>query len=735
MSHIFAREVVSSMAAQRTTNTPESFNVDPLAGPLSVLEAFARSVPMRFDRAHARRVLSESEDSVAGNDALAWSRRLVEAGESFALRVRTVECPLSEAITFVRQGIPVAFCSDLPEGGVRWLVLTQVKGRRLRVLGGENPGLDRWMSLRRLKRKLGQETKDSPFRWVIGQPALPCQAPRGTAGGESSTAPSPLARLIGLIEPEKKDLWVVLVFSIVVGVLALASPVAVEALVNTVAFGRYLQPIVVLAILLFVFLAFAAGMRGLITFVVEILQRRLFIRVVEDLAYRLPRVQQAEYDQRHGPELVNRFFDVVTLQKVASALLLDGISIVLQTLIGMAVLAFYHPFLLGFDVVLLLLISVAVFVLGRGAVGTAVKESKAKYAVAAWLEELPDHTSAFKLHSGSQFALARADQLAMNWLDARRRHFRIVMRQILFALGLQAFAATALLGLGGWLVILGELTLGQLVAAELIVMVIVGSFAKLGKHMESFYDLLAAVDKLGVLFDLPTESQERLFHLHEGTSATLEAHQVTYRFGSHTTLKDVSLSLAAGEAVAVTGGAGAGKSTLIDLLCGLRTPDSGRIELDGIDMRDIRSDSLRDQLAVARGIEIFQGTIDENVHLHRSNIRSKDVRSALKAVGLLDELLRLPDGLNTVVKNGGAPLSSSQAARLMLARAIIGRPRLLLIDGTLDGLPDDVLQKLLAGLVGEAKPWTLLIATGRSSVRDACDRVIELDADGRHQSA
>ena len=335
------------------------------------------------------------------------------------------------------------------------------------------------------------------------------------------------------------------VFALLVGVLALAMPVAVEALVNTVAFGRYLQPVVVLAILLFTFLAFAAAMRALITFIVEILQRRLFVRVVEDLAYRLPRVQQQSFDHVHGPELVNRFFDVVTVQKTIAALLLDGIAIVLQTVIGMAVLAFYHPFLIGFDVVLLLLIAFIIFVLGRGAVRTAVQESKAKYAVGAWLEELARHHTAFKLHAGTQFALDRADQLAVNWLEYRRDHFRIVMRQILFALGLQALAATALLGLGGWLVILGELTLGQLVAAELIVMMIVGSFAKLGKYIESFYDLLASVDKLGYLFDLPTESHDKLFHLRDGAPAAVNVQDVTYKFGSHPVLEHLESAIGA----------------------------------------------------------------------------------------------------------------------------------------------------------------------------------------------
>lgn len=439
----------------------------------------------------------------------------------------------------------------------------------------------------------------------------------------------------------------ILVFSIIDGVLLLVTPIAVEALVNTVAFGRYLQPIIILAILLFTFLAFAAALRGLLFYVVEILQRRLFVRLVADLAYRLPRTRGNAFDNAYGPELANRFFEIATVQKATSTLLLDAVSIVLQTFLGMALLAFYHPFLLGFDVVLLALILFITFGLGWGAVNTAVKESKAKYAVGAWLEELVRHPTAFKLPSGHQFALDRSDRLTIDYLDARKKHFRIVLRQLLFALGLQALAATALLGLGGWLVIQRELTLGQLVAAELIVTIIVGSFAKMGKHLESFYDLLASVDKLGHLFDLPIERHDKQFHLRDDVTAEVAVRQVSYAYDPHRgdgreVLHDVSFGIKPGERLALTGPSGSGKSTLVDLLAGVRQPASGHVELDGIDLRELRGDSLREHVSVGRSIEIFNGTIDENVHLNRPQTSAQDVREALAAVGLVDEVLKLP---------------------------------------------------------------------------------------------
>lgn len=613
------------------------------------------------------------------------------------------------------------------------VLLTHSVGKvRVRRL---DDGSESWVKISELSGLSDGNVKRNQLRWITGQAALPCAVESGVNTSQQNNRIKPFERLVGMIRPDRGDLWAVLVFSIVVGILALATPIAVEALVNTVAFGRYLQPIVILSIILLTFLGFAAAIRALSTFIVEIIQRRLFVRVVEDVAYRLPRVEQKAIDGYHPPELVNRFFDLITVQKVAAKLLLDGISLVLQTLLGMAVLAFYHPLLLGFDLVLLLCIGLIVFGLGRKAVKTAIDESASKYKVAAWLQELARHPTAFKLHGGAQFGLDRADKLTVDYLNARRTHFRILMRQILFALGLQAVAATVLLGLGGWLVIQGELTLGQLVAAELIVMNIVTSFAKVGKHLEGFYDLLASVDKLGKLFDLPIERHDKLFHLVNSLPAALGVSDVSLNVAGPQVHKSLSFEVSPRESLAIVGPSASGKSMLLDLLTGVRHANGGHITLDGIDIRELRPDSLREHVSLARGIEIFHGTIEENVHLNRPQINASDVREALAAVGVLHELMCLTDGLSTRIQTHGAPLTESQARRLMIARAIVGRPRLLLVDGTLDGLSDELLADNLASICDESRPWTVVVATGRRHVAERMDKTLNLGAGGLQENA
>lgn len=544
-------------------------------------------------------------------------------------------------------------------------------------------------------------------------------------GSSSSQSTSPMRWLWNLVAPETSDIRMVVLFSIIVALLALATPITVEALVNTVAFGRYFQPVLILSLILFVFLAFRAALIGVNTWIAEIIQRRLFVRVIADLAYRIPKLHQSVFDKNYVPELLNRFFDIVTVQKVVVSFLLDGLMLIMQAIVGMAVLAFYHPYLLGYDLVLLAFLTVFLYFLGRGAVKTSIKESKTKYYVAAWLQEIGRSPTAFGRNSGGQLAHHRSDELAQHYIHARADHFSILMRQIFSALGLQAIAATGLLALGGWLVIQRELTLGQLVAAELIVTIIVGSVAKLGKHMEAFYDALASADKLRQILTLPIEQNG--YHIPADLSnlGDIRAEKLSYSF-ENAALKFPDFHLQSGQSMAVVGPAGSGKSTLMQLLSGVRSPKTGTVRLAGVPSTELNMTLAEQEIGVAAGIEVVAGSVAQNVHLNRSNVRSMDVRDALQKVCLLDEIERLPEGVETHLASLGQPLTSSQCLRLMLARAIVVRPKLLLIDGTLDGLSDPMIEQVLHQITGSETPWSTVIATGRNSIRHRCQSVLDL---------
>ncbi len=543
--------------------------------------------------------------------------------------------------------------------------------------------------------------------------------------------PAPHLRLFRLFRPDRADIVVILLLSLVNGILLLATPLAVDALVNNIAFGGqegvYLQALVILALALFAFLILLAVMRAAQHYVMEIVQQRLFVRVTADLAYRLPHAQTAALERTTAPELVNRFFEVVTIQKTSALLLLDGVNLVLSALIGLVVLGFYHPFLLAFDLILVIALTGVVFVGGRNAVRTSIAESYAKHSVAGWLEQVALLPVLFKSSGACTFACERADALARDYLEARRAHFRVLLRQIIGLLSLQAIASAMLLTLGGALVLRGELTLGQLVASELIVGAIVASVAKLGKHLESWYDALAAVDKLGYIADLPIEREHGEQPSLSSQPVELRAEAATFGYDpARPVLENLSFHIPAGARVAVFSPAGYGASTLLDLLYGLRSIQTGTLLLDGVDIRHWPPEALRHQVALVRGQEIVGGTIAENVRLARSDVSLADVRAALESVGLSETVLALPDGIDSRLSFGGRPLSSSQRTRLVLARAIASRPRLLLLDETLDGLDAKTVAELERYLFDQNNPWTMVLVTRDQELVKRCDQVIQL---------
>ncbi len=696
-----------------------------------LLDLATRQMGLEFDPAAAARLV-DAHAGAAPDEAL---RR---AGAAFGLRVTVVEAPPASVSKAPGTDQFVAFLPAGPRDGEAptW-VFARRRGREFEVF--DAAGRAHRRSARSLSHALGAGDRPGPMTCAWFEPLALCEgmgardlaggphARDGQGDGHGHASISPLARLFALMRPERADVRTVVVFAVAVGLLSLAAPLTIEALINSVVLNQLAQQLLVLSVVLLVCLGLAAALRAAQTYVVEIIQRRLFVRVASDLAYRLPRVRADAFDRQHGPELVNRFFDVLTVQKVSAMLLLDGLAIVLQSALGMAVLAFYSPYLLAFDIVVIVSITFAVFWLGRGAVATSIDESRAKYAVAAALEDIVRAPIAHKLGGGPDLAWLRTDGLSRVYLTARRRHFVILMRQIVFALGFQAVATAGLLGLGGWLVINGQLTPGQLVAAELIVATVVGSFAKLGKHLEGWYDLMAAVDKLGHLIDLPLERQDGEPHNRRSSPAALDVDNVEFGFGHDgAVLRHLSLSIAPGERVAVVGTSGSGKSTLVDIVTGLREPAHGAVLLDGAALRDLNLDQLREDVALVRGIDVVEGTILDNVRFGRAWVSLSDIYAALDAVGLTAELARLSEALHTRIFPTGAPLPLDQVRRLMLARAIVGGPRLLVLDEVLNGIDADHRPRVLEAIFGSGATWSVLVVTQLPDVVARCDRVLTL---------
>lgn len=572
---------------------------------------------------------------------------------------------------------------------------------------------------------LGLE-QDAPLEWLRVSPSLPLESLRISPDDPREKPAKALSRLRSILRLERDAVGYVLIFSIVVGLLSLLTPLAVQTIVNTLSFGMLLQPILILTVVVLLGLSLSGLLRVFQFIVVEFMQRRLFARAVMDTTNRLIRMDAAANDRRYAPELVNRFFDVMTIQKAASSLLLDGLSLALQTIIGLIVLAFYHPLLLAFDIVLIAFLSFVVFVLGRKAIKTSLVESNAKYSVAAWMEDLARYQNLFKPASGMDMAVKRAEALTYDYLESRNTHYRIVLRQIVGVVSLQAFASATVLGLGGYLVLQGQLTLGQLVAAELIVTLIVDSISKFGKHFETFYDMSTGVYKLGELVDLPLEpSMGEVLRASSDKGLEVKLLSTSFAFGKNSILKDASLTIEKGKRVCLTAGRAQGKSTILEIIYGLRTPSAGHVMIGGVELGQLSLPSARDQIMFISDLEIVSGSVEENLRMGHWEVDRDELRQILEHIGLGTCIRKLPNGLDTELTTGGAPLSRSQALLLVIARALVQRPRLLLIDGVLDEL-DVPSRQVIWKALGELGA-TVIVSTYEADLFKNCDLVLGLE--------
>lgn len=539
---------------------------------------------------------------------------------------------------------------------------------------------------------------------------------------------TPFQRLKQLIQLEREDISTLLAYGLGIGLMSLATPVAVQALVNTIAFGTILQPLLVLTLVLLVLVGFSNMLVGLQFYVVDMLQRRLFVRVFGDVAARLRQAAFNSRDHHDLPELTNRFLDVVTLQKTASVLLLETLGYVLQTLIGMILLAFYHPLLLAFDLFLIAALAVILFVMGRNGLTTAIEQSKAKYAALAWLESIAAHAVLGKSASDDAYIHAQSERIAENYLNASHQHFRILARQNTGALVLHTLANTLLLGMGGWMVIEHQLSLGQLIAAELVVGAMIYGLTRLGKTLDNYYELLTSLDKIAHVVDLPQETQHGAAPNPSATAYHVEVVGLALPDSASTdSLRRIDLSLNAGDSLAISDGADRG--TLLEVLFGLRSPSAGYVNINGQDLRDLNLRQLRDTIAFVRDAEILPASVIDNLVIGRAmgrEIELAAIRQTLSQVGLLETVLNLPEGLQTELASNGAPLSPEQALRLTLARALVQQPRLLLLDGVLDKLDNRALPLVLDSLFADKLGWTLLVTSQNPQVIARCTQQMQI---------
>ena len=532
---------------------------------------------------------------------------------------------------------------------------------------------------------------------------------------------TPVERLWQFLRDEKGDVWTLITYTVVAGILALVVPLTAQALVNTIAANVLLQPLIVLSLLVLVSLVLSGILQLMKLSLAETVQQRVFVRIALQMADKLPRLQAASLRGEYAPELANRFFDTLTVQKALSKLLIDGLAAVLQAMVGLVLLGFYSPYLLGLDIVILLFVGFVIGVLGIGGLKTSLQESKEKYRVAEWLEDMARCHMDLKLHGAPGYLLRRADNAVLKYIAARRSHFRVLWRQALGNYLFQAVASASVLAVGGWLVINRQLTLGQLVASQIVVVSLLAAIDKLIRQADQVFDLLTGLEKVGHVLDIPTERVGGVpLATDSGVTTHLRVRGVRFSYAPGTlpdTLTGLDLEVKPGEHACLVGESGAGKSTLSALIAGLEAPTHGEITVNGVDVRDADLTDLRRVLTLVNTDDaIFDGTIEENVAVGRGHVSHTDVREALEIAQLSADVARFPQGVSTMLVSGGQPLSRGQRHRLLIARALAARPRLLLLDEAFTGMDEAMVTRVLDGIYAPERTWTILAVSHKAEV-------------------
>lgn len=704
---------------------------DPAPAPRSTLDAelllfLATFTGADFDRERAATAIRN-----ASRPGLSATEQLILASTELFMHADPESMPLQDAVWRARRDTPVVLRSE-KDG--RWIVVTAADWFRVKFVYADKPDERRTLSRKELAALLGLAGPDTVVTAIVIDPEYHSKHIRtaDTGDGHGHHGLTPTRRFIAFLRCEKQDISTFLVFSIFSAILYLGAPLAVDAVVSNLAFGGqsqpYVQAIVVVSIALAACLILHAMSNGFLWYISEIIQRRIFVRTAADLTHRLPRVDTGSLDEVHTPEMVNRFLDIATMQKSVAIVLLEGVNLVFSGVFGMMLLALYHPYLLVFVLLLTGAIAIILRWFGLGAEATSIRESRMKYDLVSWFEEIAHFPHLFKGPGGYAFASQRANRIVTQYVEARSSHFRILMRQIVGLFALQVIASASLLVVGGYLVINQQLTLGQLVASELIISGIVAAFAKLGKMLEAWYDALAAMDKLGHLIDLDTERAggERPLRSTE-KGAEVSAKELGFGYlGENDLFAGKNFTITAGSRVAITGPHGSGASTLMDILFGIRQPKEGYVTVDGLDLRTWSLEALRADTQLIRRNEIVDGTIVENLRLGRTDIGPDEVREALERVGLLAAVRSRPEGLDLRLKMGGSPLSSFQRTRLLLARALVQKPRLLLLDDLFDGLDDKSLARLVPAIFDKKHDWTVVVTTRDPRILALCDSIVRL---------
>jgi ATP-binding cassette subfamily B protein len=538
---------------------------------------------------------------------------------------------------------------------------------------------------------------------------------------------NPVTRILKLVSLEKREISQIYFYAIIYGIIMLVIPVGIQALISF-AQTATISTSVVLLVIFIVLSVFVSGVLQVNQMrIIEKIQQKIFVRYGFGFAQKIPQLNLAGLDNYYLPELVNRFFDTLTLQKKIAKLLLDFPLAIVQIIFGLILLSFYHPVFIAFGLMLLLVVYAILYFSGKKGLRTSIEESTYKYKVVAWLQEMARIIRSVKFSKSSHFTLQKADDSITGYLQYRTEHFKVLLLQYKTLIGFKVLVTAAMLSVGTFLMISQQLTVGQFIAAEIVILTILNSVEKLIVNLDSVYDVLTAVEKIEQVTDKESEKQGSILFTgqnNEGIGVTINKLSFKYT-NSDPVVKDISLKALPGEKICISGNEGSGKSTLLRLLTGMYDDFEGNILLNDIPLKNYNLQQLRQKMGVMISQQdIFEGTLLENITMGLENPDMDELMHLCKATGLTEFLNSLKNGFDTALNTNGRKLSATVVRKILLVRALINKPALLLLEEPWHGLETQYQQQIKTLLLQEMKNTTMFIISNEADFAAACNKTI-----------
>ncbi len=542
-------------------------------------------------------------------------------------------------------------------------------------------------------------------------------------------------RLWSLLKLKKKDITAIYFYAILSGILDLSLPLGIQAIIGFVIGASMVTSIYVLIFIVVLGVLIVGILQINQLKIIEKIQQSIFLRYAFEFADTIPKLDLKKIDNYYLPEKVNSFFETVSLQKGISKILIDIPLASIQILFGLILLSLYHPIFIVFGLVLLIILGLILKLTSKSGLLTSFEESKYKYAVASWLEELSRVLRSFKFSQNSSLNLKNTDKNMVGYLSARTAHFKVLLIQYKSLVFFKVAITTIMLTVGVYLLLNQQLNIGEFIAAEIVILSIVTAVEKLINSLDNIYDVITALGKLATITEGSLELDGSIILDSKNTGLSIQ--MINCSFGYQTTkatLDQVSLQIPANSKVCISGKEGSGKSTLLRVISGNYKDFDGSILINNIPIGNYQLDSLRSITGkYFNQLDIFMGTIWENISMGNEKITYNLIDETAQKIGFGAFLNLMPLGYDTIVDPLGKKLPTNLIKKILLLRALVNSPNLLLLEEPWQGLEENLQAKIMHYILNEVKNATILVVSDHKKFAAQCDYQIEL-ADGSVQN-